>query len=62
MERTNSLNFGVDLGILNERITLNVDYFIRNVFDKLAGLPISSQTGFTSFTTNLAQLQNKGLK
>lgn len=61
-ERSNSLNFGADIGILNERITLNVDYFIRNVFDKIAGLPISSQTGFTSFTTNLAQLQNKGIE
>lgn len=61
-ERTNSLNFGADIGVLNERITLNVDYFIRNVFDKLAGLNISSQTGFSSFTTNLAQLQNKGVE
>jgi len=61
-ERTNSLNLGLDLGILNERITLNVDYFVRNVFDKLAGLNISSQTGFGSFTTNLGQLQNKGIE
>lgn len=61
-ERTNSLNFGADLGILNDRININVDYFVRNVFDKLAGLNISSQTGFTSFTTNLGQLQNKGVE
>ena len=61
-ERTNSLNFGVDLGLLNERITINADYFVRNVFDKLAGLNISSQTGFGSFTTNLGQLQNKGIE
>lgn len=61
-ERTNSLNFGADLGFLNNRITLNFDYFIRNVFDKLAGLNISSQTGFGSFTTNLGQLQNKGVE
>ena len=61
-ERTNSLNFGADLGFLNERITLTADYFIRNVFDKLAGLNISSQTGFGSFTTNLGQLQNKGIE
>lgn len=61
-ERTNSLNFGADFGILNERILLNVDYFVRNVYDKLAGLNISSQTGFGSFTTNLAQLQNKGIE
>lgn len=61
-ERTNSLNYGIDLGFLNNRFTLNADYFIRNVFDKLAGLGISSQTGFSSFTTNLAQLQNKGIE
>lgn len=61
-ERTNSLNFGADLGFLNEKITLTFDYFVRNVFDKLAGLNISSQTGFSSFTTNLGQLQNKGVE
>ncbi|MGV3765852.1 MAG: SusC/RagA family TonB-linked outer membrane protein [Chitinophagaceae bacterium] len=61
-ERTNSLNFGADLGFLNDRITLTADYFIRNVFDKLAGLNISSQTGFGSYTTNLGQLQNKGVE
>ena len=41
---------------------MNVDYFVRNVFDKLAGLNISSQTGFNSFTTNLGQLQNRGIE
>jgi TonB-linked SusC/RagA family outer membrane protein len=61
-ERTNSLNFGLDMGLLNERVTINADYFVRNVFDKLAGLNISSQTGFGSFTTNLGQLQNKGVE
>lgn len=61
-ERTNSLNVGADLGLFNNRITINADYFVRNVFDKLAGLGISAQTGFSSFTTNLAQLQNKGIE
>lgn len=59
-ERTNSTNFGLDLGFLNNRITFIGDYFIRNVFDKLASLPISAQTGFTSYQTNLSQLQNRG--
>lgn len=61
-ERTNSLNFGADLGFINDRITVNFDYFIRNVYDKLASLGISSQTGFSGFTTNLGQLQNKGVE
>lgn len=61
-ERANSLNFGADLGFIKDRITLNFDYFIRNVYDKLASLAISSQTGFTGITTNLGQLQNKGVE
>lgn len=61
-ERTNSLNIGADLGFLRNRITVNADYFIRNVFDKLASLTISAQTGFTGYTTNVSQLQNRGFE
>jgi TonB-linked SusC/RagA family outer membrane protein len=61
-ERSNTLNFGADLGFLTNRITASFDYFIRNVYDKIAGLGISAQTGFSSFTTNLAQLRNKGVE
>jgi len=61
-ERSNTLNLGADLGFVNNRITASFDYFIRNVYDKIAGLGISAQTGFSSFTTNLAQLQNKGVE
>jgi len=61
-ERTNSFNLGIDLGFLKNRISLNFDYFIRNVFDKLSSLGISAQTGFTGFSTNLGQLQNRGFE
>lgn len=61
-ERTNSLNLGADLGLLHNRINVSADYFIRNVFDKLASLTISSQTGFTGYTTNVSQLQNRGFE
>jgi TonB-linked SusC/RagA family outer membrane protein len=61
-ERTNSFDAGIDIGFLKNRITLNFDYFRRNVFDKLASLGISAQTGFSGFTTNLAQLQNRGIE
>lgn len=61
-ERAQSLNFGLDLGLFDNRITVIGDYFIRNVFDKIAGLSIPAWTGFSSFTTNLGQLQNKGIE
>lgn len=61
-ERTSSLNLGADIGFWKNRIMLNADYFIINVFDKIASLGISSQTGFGGFTTNLGQLQNRGIE
>lgn len=61
-EKASTFDVGVDIGILNNRVTLIADYFVRDVYDKIASLPISAQTGFTSFTTNLGQLRNKGLE
>ncbi len=61
-ERASSLNFGIDLGFLNNRITLIGDYFIRNVYDKITSMPIPVWTGYSAFTTNLGQLQNKGIE
>lgn len=61
-ERSNMLDFGVDVGLINNRIKIGFDYFRRNVFDKISDLGISVQTGFSSYTTNLAQLQNRGIE
>ena len=61
-ERTSSVNIGADIGLFRNRVTFIADYFVRNVFDKLATLAISSQTGFSGYTTNLSQLQNRGFE
>lgn len=61
-ETASSLNLGADIGLFNNRISIIADYFIRNVYNKVASLPISAQTGFTGFTTNLGQLQNRGIE
>lgn len=59
-EKSTSANFGLDIVFLHNRVSVSADYFVKNIFDKIASLPISAQTGFTSFTTNLGQLQNRG--
>lgn len=61
-ERASSLNFGLDLGLFDNRITFIGDYFIRDIYDKIISLNIPSWTGYGSFTTNLGQLQNKGVE
>lgn len=61
-EKVSSLNMGVDVGLFNNRITLLADYFVRDVYNKISSLNIPAWTGFGSFTTNLAQLRNKGIE
>ena len=61
-ERSTTLNFGLDLGLFDNRVTLIADYFIRNVEDKLADLTLPIWTGFSSVKTNNGTLQNRGLE
>jgi TonB-linked SusC/RagA family outer membrane protein len=61
-EKSSTLNFGLDIGLFSNRISIIGDYYIRNIYDKITTIPISSQTGFTSYITNLGQLQNRGFE
>lgn len=61
-ERSTTLNFGLDLGLFNNRVSLIGEYFIRDVKDKLAGLTLPYWTGFGSITTNNGTLRNKGIE
>ncbi len=61
-ESSATSNYGLDVGVWNNRIYLTADYFIRNVYNKVASQPIALSTGFTSYTTNLGQLQNRGFE
>ncbi len=61
-ERSSTTNFGLDMGLLNNRVTLIADYYIRNVYDKLSSLTIPVATGFTSYVTNNGQLRNRGME
>ena len=61
-ERSTTLNMGLDLGLLDDKISLIADYFVRDVQDKLAALTLPLWTGFSSITTNNGTLQNRGLE
>ncbi len=61
-EKTTTLNFGVDVGLLRNRLTVIADYFVRDVYDKLQSIAIPGWTGFGSYQTNLATLQNRGFE
>ena len=61
-EKTREFNFGVDIGILEDRVSLESDFYHRLTTDLLLNNPIPGITGFVSTTTNLGKVSNKGIE
>jgi TonB-linked SusC/RagA family outer membrane protein len=59
-ETTNTTDLGFDLSILKNRIQFNFDYYNNKTTDLLFNVPVPNSTGFSSFRTNLGEIQNKG--
>jgi TonB-linked SusC/RagA family outer membrane protein len=61
-ERQREVNAGFDLGVLNERITLSADYYVRNNKDLLLRVSVPGVTGFGSALQNIGEVENRGLE
>lgn len=60
-ETTEEYNFGLDFGILNNRLSGTIEYYIKNSIDQLFNKPVPMSTGFTSIRTNFGTVRNSGL-
>jgi TonB-linked SusC/RagA family outer membrane protein len=62
-EKTAQLNAGIDIGILDDRISATVDYFQKETDNLLvSGNRIPSQSGFTVFTENMGKMTSNGIE
>ncbi len=61
-ESSRTLNFGIDYGILNNRITGDINYYKTNTQDLLLNRTISPVHGITSITQNIGETQNVGIE
>ena len=61
-EKTTSLNLGVDLGLMEDRIDVSVDVYDMTTTDLLMNRQIPKITGFTNITSNLGELSNRGIE
>lgn len=59
-EKTRSGDFGLDFGIIKDRITGTVDYYNKKTTDMLLNVPFALSTGFASGYENIGNLSNKG--
>jgi len=61
-EKTSSTNIGLDLGILNNRLTFAVDLYRKYTDGLLFNITPPLTTGYTSITKNVASITNEGLE
>jgi TonB-linked SusC/RagA family outer membrane protein len=61
-EKTESFNVGMDLAVLNNRVTLTLDAYDATTTDLLMNRRLPSLTGFSNVTTNLGRLNNRGFE
>jgi len=61
-EVVNPLNIGVDLGFLNNNLTLSAEYFHKTTKDMILSVPLSLSQGLASYNQNVGEMVNKGFE
>lgn len=56
-ETTAQMDVGFDLGFLDDRITFNYDYFVKNTTNLLYAVQIPRESGFTNFNDNIGEIK-----
>ncbi|NGM61799.1 TonB-dependent receptor [Sphingobacterium sp. SGG-5] len=61
-ETTAQWNFGIDIGMWQNRLRLTADYYIKNTYDLLNNVELPESSGFISGTKNIGEMRNKGFE
>jgi TonB-dependent starch-binding outer membrane protein SusC len=61
-EKSKQLDIGIDYGIFNNRITGEIDYYIRKTNDLIYNVPVPGTSGFATQTVNVGSMENKGFE
>ena len=61
-EKTKQLNFGFDMGLFENRIRLEADFYDSRSLELLLNVPVPSITGYSNQMQNVGKVQNRGME
>lgn len=61
-EKSKQLDIGVDFGLFDNRISGEIDYYVRKTEDLIYNVPVPAITGFATQTVNVGSMENKGFE
>lgn len=61
-EKTQTIDIGLDMGLLRNRVQIGVDYYIADTRDLLLNVQIPEVTGFNTALQNIGKVRNSGIE
>lgn len=61
-ETTTQWNFGMDVSLLNQRLRITADYYLKKTTDLLNSVPLPPSTGYSNTVRNIGEMSNRGLE
>jgi TonB-linked SusC/RagA family outer membrane protein len=61
-EKTAQYDAGVELGLFDNRISVEADFYYRKTTDMLLDAPVPRTSGYATIRKNVGSMQNKGLE
>lgn len=61
-EKTQQLDAGIELGLFQNRISIEVDIYRKLTTDMLLNAPVPYSSGYTTVSKNIGSMENKGLE
>lgn len=61
-EKSTETDFGIDFGLFKNRLSGEIDYYVKNTTDLLLEARVPATTGYQDQIQNIGELQNKGVE
>ena len=61
-EKTRQVDVGLELGLFQNKISLEIDIYRKLSTNMLLSAPVPSSSGYTTVTTNIGSMENKGIE
>lgn len=61
-EQTTQFDIGLDYGLVNDRLSGEIDFYVKDTRDLLLDVNVPTTSGFTTQLRNVGRLQNRGFE
>ncbi|HRP31799.1 MAG TPA: TonB-dependent receptor [Agriterribacter sp.] len=61
-EKVRQIDFGLELGLFDNRINLELDWYKKTATDMLLSAPVPRSSGYNEVSMNIGSMENKGIE